>query len=306
MRDLATLVLTSMIEHDQSRLPLAPRYRATENSVPGAIGMFTAWRLATRVHEVGLVVVDEALGSVVAVAGVELGGQPATVWFRLAVVGGTITELELYHTKSRGEAGYVMYPEEIGRGWPAAWTTPVDASARATRDELLHLGRAIFDTSLAGPASDPGCTLMENGGIVQEFVDFSDLMMGADSGPHDPEATAPMTGVGLDAFRPGDPDARVIAADVEQGIVVSIGVVRGSVMPMVTRAANISAFVPTSMVEMHARTLRPEWIAGRSVVSPAPVTCLSTQIWRIFDGKVQGVQMYNSLTGAGATPVWVD
>lgn len=305
MKQYVDLVLKSMAEKDPGLLPLADRYRATENSIPGALNMLTAWRLVSRVNALGPVVADEELGNIVMTANLEIGGAPATFWARIAVADDRITELELFHAKSRGEGGYVMLAEEIGNE-PAVWKSAIPESGRATREELLALGRAIFiDTAAPTPPEGDDCVVMEQGGVVHEFAEFHDLLMGVDTGPHAPEDTVVMP-YGLAPFRPSDPKARVVAADVEQGLVVTIGMVPGYILPTVTSAANISAFVPASMREMHARSVLPKWLEGRSVIDEIEVMCVSMHVLRMFDGKLQASEMFNSLTGAGARSVWVD
>jgi hypothetical protein len=297
--------LKAMTNKDPSAVPLSPRYRATENAIPSALSMMTIFRLDTEVNQVGLVVDDPVLGNVVAFASVTIGGLPATFWVRLHTADGIVDEVEVYHTKSRGEAGYVLSPDAIDAEWPREWTEPVDPSRLPSRAELEHLGRAIYDRSMEGPESAEACVLMEQGGIVHELVDFMELMFDTPPGDHEPEATKEMYGVGLDPFRPDGLDAQVWAINEAAGIVAVVGTVHGYVLPTVTRSANLSAFVPESMLEMHARSIKPEWIAGRNVLTTElPVTSFNAQIWRMYDGKVQGLQMYNFLTGSGAKYPW--
>ncbi len=62
-----------------------------------------------------------------------------------------------------------MYlPEEMDK-LPVGWTSPIPENGKATRKELLDLGRAIFDERGAiqyEPSQD--CILMEIGGIVYD------------------------------------------------------------------------------------------------------------------------------------------
>lgn len=305
LREYAELLLQSIAAKDESLLPLAPRYRATENAIPANLAMMTVYRLDAAVNDVGATVVDDVRNTVVVFANVSLGGAPVVLWARLHIADGLIDEIELYHTASRGASGYVLYPEEIDGGWPDEWTRQVPADSLPTREELDHLGRAIYDTTLEGPASAERCVLMEQGGIVHEYVDFMELMFGEPLPEHAPEDVTEMYGVGLDAFRPHDPSAQVWAVDEAAGIVAVVGTVRGVVMPVVTRAANISAFVPDAMARMHERSILPAGLANRSVLAQdMPATSFNTQIWRMYDGRVQGIQMYNFLTAPAAVRPW--
>lgn len=303
MEKYVDLLIESMLANDESLLPLAPRYRATENGIPASLSMFTAWRLVGGVNQLGQVIVDESRGNVFVTANVDIGGKPATFWARLRVEDEQITEVELYHAKSRGEGGFVLSPEGIGH-LTENWTKDIPEGERATREELEQLARAVFiDTSLQGPEPDPGCILLEQGGIVYENADFLDLMNGDEVGDHAADETATIQ-AGLPPHRPSDPDGRIIAIDEEQGIVVVFGLVPGFTMPAVNRAHNESAFVPAAMFDLHARTILPEFLEGRSVIENLPVTCYSTHVLRLFSGRLQGMQMFNSLTGAGASSVW--
>lgn len=305
MREYVDLLLTSIVAHDPSILPLAPRYRATENSVPAALRQMTAWSLGQAVNAVGTVVVDEELGQIVVVANLQLGGAPATFWARLAVVDGLIAELEVYHAQSAADGGNVMHADEIGKE-PAPWHAEIPADGRATREELLALGRGVFiDAGYVAPDAAPDCYVVEQGGIVWEETEFTELAFGDGAGRAVPGERRPMI-AGLPPFRPLDATARVVAVDVEQGTVVTIGTVPGQIMPTVTTTGNTSAFVPASIRDLHARSILPEWLEGRSVVLEDRVVCVSTQILRLYDGRLQGLQMLNSLTGAGATPVWLE
>ena len=305
MKHYADLLLDAIVAHDPGILPLAPRYRATENSIPAALGQMRAFTLGEGVNARGPLVVDEELGQVVVVANLQLGGAAATFWARIAVVDGLVAEVELYHVQSPAEGGYVMLAEEIGRE-PAPWHAEITDDVRASRDELVALGRGVFidaEYELADVA--PECWLMEQGGIVWEYTEFSDLAFGDGLQSDRPTAEKQPMIAGLPPFRPLDPEARLIAFDTAGGYAVTIGLVPGYTMPTVTSVANTSAFVPATMHEIHGRSILPQWLEGRSVVAEDEVTCVSMQILRYFDGKLQGLQMFNSLTGAGARPVWV-
>lgn len=305
MKHYADLLLEAIVSHDPSILPLAPRYRATENSIPAALGQMRVFALGQAVNARGPLVVDEELGQVVVVANLQLGGAPATFWARIGVEGERIAEIELYHVQSAAEGGYVMLAEEVGHE-PAPWHAQITDDTRASREELVALGRGVFidrEYELAGVADE--CWVMEQGGIVMEYKEFSELAFGDGLTSDEPNTEKEPMLAGLPPFRPHDPEARLIAFDTEGGYAVTIGLVPGYTMPTVTSVANTSAFVPAAMHDIHGKSILPKWLEGRSVVAEDEVTCVSMQILRYYDGKLQGLQMFNSLTGAGARPVWL-
>jgi len=104
--------------------------------------------------------------------------------------------------------------------------------------------------------------------------------------------------------RPRDPDARIIAIDEDQGIVVVTGIVPGFTAPYVVRDANESCFVPAAMIAQHDRTLVGDWAKGRRVIQQMPATCVSTHMLRLHSGLLQGLQMFNCLTATGGHSPW--
>lgn len=73
---------------------------------------------------------------------------------------------------------------------------------------------------------------MELGGVVYEDPDYMDLMMTGRLQPRESDAKVTMS-MGLAPFRPTDPDARVVAVNEEQGIVVVTAMLPGFVSPYV-------------------------------------------------------------------------
>jgi hypothetical protein len=180
MKEYADLLLRSMVAHDPSMLPLADRYAATENSVAGSLNMMSAWRTVTGVKKVGQYIIDEAAGQLLVTANVDEGGMSTVFCARLKIVDKKFAELELYLTRSRAGAGFVMLADEIGT-LPSGWTAPIPAGHQATREELVQLGRAIFDSEASAPEASPDCVLMEAGGVVLEDADYLDALFGDDS-----------------------------------------------------------------------------------------------------------------------------
>ncbi len=303
LKDYADLLLKSMIARDPGMLPLADTYAATENSIPGSLNMMTAWRAVTGVRQMGQCFCDEQTGQMFFTACVDEGGTSVAFWARLKVEGGKISELELYSSHSRAESGFVMLADEVGKE-PNGWTAPIPEGGRATREELLALGKAVFDGDAPAPEATPDCLLMEVGGVVLEDPEYIDLLMTGEIQERETDEHVPIP-AGLGPGRPSDPKARVVVVDEEQGVAVAIGVIPGFVSPYVVTKATESCFVPAQMIQMHYKTLRPDMFAGRKMLTEMPAVAVNCQAVRMFSGKLQGIHLFNRLTSAGGGTPWV-
>ena len=305
MKKYADQLLHSMVAKDPYVLPLAPRYKATLNGVAGALQMMSAWRIVQKSNRVGQYIEDSSAGSVFFTASVEVSDQESLFWARIRIEEGLITELEMYLCHSRSEGGFVHYPHEIGT-LPRGWNEPIPDGQAASRSELEHLARAVFDSTLEGPPPAEYSALMEQGGVVHEDPDYlsllasgemSDLPVGSEPGT--------MMGMGLFPFRPHSDFARLIAIDEAQGIIVSAATVRGYVSEHVTRAGGAqSAFVPDAMMENHLKTIIPKWMEGLNVMTQMRAECISIQMFRLHSGLIQGMQMFNYVVPVAGDAVW--
>ncbi len=303
MKEYADLLFKSMVAHDPWMLPLADRYAATENSVAASLNMMSFWRTVTGVKHRGQCVVDPVWGQVVVTAALDEGGSSTVFWGRLKIENDKISELELYSLRCRGEAGFIMLADEMG-SLPAGWTSPIPPDGKATREELLQVGRAIFGSDLPGPESSPDCILMEAGGIVMEDPDYLDALFPENAQPRTSNERVSIP-AGLHPGRPGDRKARVVALDEEQGIAVAIGVIPGFVSPYLIPGTTESCFVPAEMIEMHYRTLSPEKFVGRQALLEMPAVAVSVELVRLHSGKLQGLHMFHNLQGPGGGTPWV-
>jgi len=302
MKHYADLLFKSMIAQDISILPLADTYKATENSEPAAVQLMNCWRTVTGLNFVGQYIVDKKAGQILVTANLDESGKPTVFFGRLKVENEKITELELYVDRSRSDSGFVYLPEEMNK-LPKGWTSPIPEGGRATREELLAVGRSIFGSATEDYPASEDCILMEIGGIVYEDPEYlKDLMNGSDEVAATKEpVTIP---AGLMPGRPQDPNARVEVIDEEQGIVASFGNVDGFVAPYVVANETGTCFVPAAMIEMHRRTVKPELFKGRKVMQEMPATGSTVEIVRFHSGKLQGMHRYVNLQGPGAKSPW--
>ncbi|MDS0862958.1 hypothetical protein NUV25_35195 [Burkholderia pseudomultivorans] len=310
LKSAADKVLASMVAHNPSELTLSKTYRATENSVPAALSMMTLWRTPTAIKHT-YYVIDTKAGQLFIVADVAEGSNDALVFGRIKIVGRAITELELYDSRSRGDVGFQFDARGLA-DWPEAWTVQLAASQRSSRAALLRAGQSIFDTRVESPSASPACVLMENGKVVEENPAVLKEVMPT-NGHDSPLLKLNSHGLvtipcGVPPGRPTDPHARVDVIDEEQSIVVSIATVQGMVEPYLVTRPTESAFVPVAMLQPYLAMLTKQRAVGHYTI-PAmeamPASITVAQMHRIYDDKLQAMQMLQKLGPAGARSPWV-
>ncbi len=300
------VLFDAMIAQDPSMLPIADRYYATENSHGSALGAMTCFRTITGLTYIGHLVVDEVANSIFVTANLDENGVPTICTARVQLENDEITELEINLIRSKGDSGFIYLPEEMDQHH-SGWTMAIPEGGRASREELLAVGEAIFNTSSGVEyEASPDCILEEIGGIVYEDAEYLDNLQGTDDNK---AAAATKTKVtipaGLWPMRPQDPNARVIAVDVEQGIVVSTGQIDGYVCPYITADETSTCFVPACMIEMHNKTLDTNQYKGRKVPHQMAAVGTTVEILRYHSGKIFGMHRYVNLQGPGAVSPWV-
>ncbi|HHV12020.1 MAG TPA: hypothetical protein GXX75_17240 [Clostridiales bacterium] len=303
MKKYVDILFKSMIEHDPSILPLAGTYAATENSQAAALANMNCWRTVTGLNCIGQLYADQVEGQIFVTANLDESGSPTIFFGRLKIENELISELELNIIRSRADSGFVYLPDEMDK-LPRGWTSEIPEGGKATRAELLELGKAIFDES--GPVQyEPSedCILMEIGGIVYEDPDYLQTLSNSGEEAQGSKELVTIPG-GLWPGRPQDPNARVILVDEENGVVISVGVVQGYVCPYVVEKENGSCFVPACMIEKHRKTLDPEMFTGKSVIKEMPACASTVEMVRFHSGKIQGMHRYIHLQGPGATSPW--
>lgn len=311
MVDISTQVLQSMKDKSSQHLPLARWYAFTENGAPSAPGMSSLWRTVTDFRKPGMgqYVVDPATGQIFVVAELLEGPSSAVFFGRLKVEDRRLTELELYVSRSKGDSGQVFDPKGLEH-LPSAWTTPLPAAQRPSREQLSHLGATVLDSSLGSPGGDPRCELVEMGGRVVEDPEALKAIMPADdlsqrkvAGGVSVPCTAP--------DRPGDPRARVIV-DQEQGVSVSLGIVPGQVYGSFITPGLESTFVPLAMSagfeRLPQKVRDPNSVKGAPqvpVIRTLPASMTVAEMTKFNGNTIVGVQRYLHIQPTGSGSPWV-
>lgn len=294
MTDIVNQILESMMDHEPYTLPLAPIYKATENSHPAALSMMTLWRTVTKAGSPDLLAIDTSAGSAYFSLSISEGNDLAqsVLWARIKVVNRQITELELYINRSRGDHGFSFSSEELPANY-RRWMSPPPREQRATRAELESLSEATFNPNSTFPvAVADDCQFTEVGATV------------IDPGPDGDGSYAPLGCSWIDA-RPADDNARVnLVIDEELGIVVTGAMVPGLVYPY----GNVSAFIPDQMTEAQAE--QDEWFAGKIaagaglLLNPTAATGETLQVLQYYNSSLQGQQVMLYLSGPGMVSAW--
>lgn len=155
--------LSAMVKHDPSGLPLAPKYKYTENTatVPLGDGLWVGASEGPAGFKV--YAADPGSGQVGFFGPVKEFGRPVLLALRLKVVNGKITEIEHVVARMIGEAAFknLATPRH-------GLVTPVPPGERTPRGEMFKAADSYFDSiehvdgSLAPFADD--CERHENGG----------------------------------------------------------------------------------------------------------------------------------------------
>ena len=311
MEKYIDMLLDSMVRHDPLSLPMAQRYKATENGIPSAVRHMTCWRTITGFAAIAHKMTDERMNTALVVAEAVEGNPetPMLMSARMLIEQDEIKELEIYTVRSRHDSGFWFKPEDMA-SLPAGWSTEIPEGGRASYEELYELGEAIYNMDITKPYfGSEDCFGMENGGVVYEHIDYMTRMAPPGAPPVDMSkvgengrmATAmPM----LFPVRPVDLKERVLCVDEKQGIVAVYGTIPGIVSPYIVSDETSTCFVPEGMIDHHRGTLTPDLMEGQSLLEEEKATAMTTTVIRFHSGKMQGYHQIIVLTGQGFHCPW--
>lgn len=103
LRGQVTRLLSALVTHDVSGLPVADTLRVTEDAVEKPLAKVGLVGTVTRLRGFRQDIIDERAGVAGAHVVVEESGAPVLLVVRLKVVAGTLTEIELVATRGRAE-----------------------------------------------------------------------------------------------------------------------------------------------------------------------------------------------------------
>lgn len=304
---VADRVLASIVAHDAARMPLATDYAATENLVPSTPAMMTPWRTVTaiRAHRY---YIDPVTQQLFIVATAAEGRQDALLYGRIALRDRRIAELELYVNRSRGQSG-LMFDPAGSTHLPSPWSKTVSAGRRASRADLIAIGKTMFDSALNAPAADPDCVVVETGKGAHLSLEMQAAVTRS-SAVSSPSAGASKTvAVSCEnvAHRPNDPEARADLVDEEQSVVIGMAIVRGMVSSYLAPTPPESNFLPDGYYARY-RSLQDKQRAAidpaTPILRPMAAHAAVSQIYRIYDGRIQGFQRFILVVPGGSISPW--
>ncbi|KAJ5630817.1 uncharacterized protein N7484_010917 [Penicillium longicatenatum] len=295
MTNIVQGIIDSMVVHNPSMLPLAPMYKATENSHPAAVTMMTAWRTITEAGEPSLLAIDTTNGTAYFALDVSEGddAKETVLRGRIKVVDRLITELELFMNRNRGDHGFSYSAAELPTNYATLMSPPTNRT-KASRDYLYNLSDALFSStnSLAVSVADD-CQFTELGWKV------------VDTGTWGNASSDPL-GCSWPDDHPTDDNARVaLVVDEELGFVVTSGIIPGTVYPY----QNVSAFIPNRMAS--SQEAQEVWLkateaeAEITMVAPFGATGDTLEVLQYYDGKLQAMQINVYLSGPNMTSPWL-
>lgn len=295
MTNIVQGIIDSMVVHNPSMLPLAPVYKATENSHPAAVTMMTAWRTITEAGEPSLLAIDTTNGTAYFALDVSEGddAKKTVLRGRVKVVDRLITELELFMNRNRGDHGFSYSAVELPANYAELMSPPANRT-KASREYLYNLSDALFSsTNNLSVSVDDACQFTELGWKV------------IDTGVYGNASSDPL-GCSWPDDHPTDDNARVaLVVDEELGFVVTSGIIPGTVYPY----QNVSAFIPDRMTS--AQEAQDVWVkemeaeAEITLVSPFGATGDTLEVLQYYDGKLQAMQINVYLSGPNMTSPWL-
>lgn len=138
LRGTISQVLYAFVEHDTSKLPVAPNLRITEDAVEKTLDKVGLVRSVTKLRGYRQDIIDERAGQAVAGVMVEEGGAPILLVVRVKVTGEQISELELVATRSRADG--MIFTIDTYSGAPQRAMNYVPKPAQlATREKALEI-----------------------------------------------------------------------------------------------------------------------------------------------------------------------
>lgn len=304
MNQYVKTLLDAMTSHSTEKLPLTDRYVLFENAKPAALNMTECFQVFRGVKQVGMVFEDKVQSSIFFYANMDEGGNDTLLYARIVTEGDKISLLEINIIRSRGDAGFIYLPGDVGN-IPESWSKPIPEGEKAGRAELERLAAELYtakaDVSKYTVAND--CFMLENGGLVRENPDYAASMWGS--------AELPDAGDGLVNI-PGDimpivskQETKAWVIDEEQGVIGIWLVVDGYTAPYIESHETGSCFVPSEVIDAHLqKTLTPEKYAGKRVIREGPATSLTIEFLRYYGGQFHGQHRFSQTQGIGGRFPW--
>lgn len=281
---LAGLYLDALAARDFGRLKLHPHFRLTENGQQLELGD-GLWGTASGRGRYHHFAADVDLRSVAITAVMRENDVPVIVGIRLALRDGLLAEAEMVVSRT-DILFYRNGPEKLeAMGQPAdVWTEPVAESERMSRDGLIALANAYFDTLERNDGGyiapfEAQCRRLDNGVFATHAPEFDK----EGAAPFYALGPAEQFALGYFVFVTRIRERRYPVIDVERGVICS--------MPFLDHAGNVH--------EAHLTD-------GRTV----PIGVKQPYSWEIFEmfkmrgGKIAQIEVVLNMVPYGMRSGW--
>jgi len=222
LEQFANLYLDSLAARDPSRLPLHPAFQLRENGQALQLGD-GLWGTASARGNYEHIVVDPESAGIAIVAVMRENGRPVIVGIRLALIDGLLAEAEMIVSRT-DILFYKNGPQNLeALGGPLPlWAEVVPESERASREELIALAEAYFNTlerndgRYIAPFHDD-CRRTDNGVYATQAPELDP----EDGPPYYALGPAQQFALGYFIFVTEIRERRHIVMDVERGVIAS-------------------------------------------------------------------------------------
>lgn len=304
MKAIRDQFIKAVENHDYTMVPIAKRYRATENNIPAALCHMTTFRTINKIKKIAYNLEDPIKKNLFFIAVAEEGGMDVEFLCRLKIEEDKISEIEILITRSRADSGFWWVPQDLYKK-QIGFTMPIPEDKKADYDELEMIARAVFDRDVNPDIqSNPNCVLMESGGIVMEspaYIRVMNPMFVSDAPTRMIREPIPF---GIHPGKPYDPDGRILAVDVEQGMAVAAIDVEGFVSPYVVPDETSTVFAPSSLIEPHRSAMTEELLDSDNTFLEMPANSVTYTLVRYQKGELLGIHQFSLVEGPGARSPW--
>lgn len=293
-------------EHDYKMVPITPRYRATENNIPSALNFMSTFNNINKIKKIAYYIEDTRKQNLFFASVAEEGTNEVEFLCRLKITDEEkISEIEIITIRSRGASGFWYAPKDMYMGQVPFVAEDIPDEEKADYEELEMIARATFDHNINPEIkSNPNCVLMEAGGIVMEspaYIRILNPMFVNDAATKMVREPIPF---GIHPGKPDDPDGRVIAVDVEQGLAVVAIDVEGFVSPYVVPDLTATVFAPSTLIGPHRTSLTEELLASDNNFIEMPANSVTYTIVRYKKEELMAIHQFSLVQGPGARTPW--
>jgi len=313
LKGLAEQLVSAIVTHDDSKLPLTQEYASTEDSIGVSVNSMNIFRSATASRD-PFYIIDPVTHQLYLYVTIAEGPTEVLFFGRIKSEGRKLAEIEVFESRSRGQDGIAFKNGKGPTPLPVEWTQPVAKNRLPTRAELQKWGDSMFNTFLSPPESSPDCVLFEEGKIVEENAELLKSISDKAGPPKkgkayivNPDGTVPVPCGGGSPHRPPYFNAKTDILDEEQGIVVSRATLHGETVPYIVTTPTESVYVPYELLPPFIAHLGEQRASGKyplPSIKPMGVTSITSHIYRIYDSKLQGMMLLFNLAPPGAHSPW--